>query len=178
MRPPRVTEHGLPLSVTHRKNRQRCRFSHCSRLLSRMLLLRSVVGLFRLCQWRRPSARVAGLLGAIPFPTADKGSIPAVRAMWRQRPLWPTTRRRAPRSECPLEGKHRTLIVVAHAGTHRRQFLPPNLCGFTPPLAPFPGAGEARPLEIASNRAVRPYAPRCPVVEFDPVRTHFAPRRP
>ena len=94
---------------------------------------------------------------------------------WR---LWPTTRRRAPRSECPLQSKHPTLIVVARAAKFRRQFLPPNSCGFTPPLAPLRGAGEARPLEIAFNRAVRPAdAPRCPVVEFDLIRTHFACRR-
>ncbi|EXI77176.1 MAG: hypothetical protein AW10_03967 [Candidatus Accumulibacter appositus] len=57
--------------------------------LPRMLLLRSTVGLFRLCQRRRPSARVAGLLGVISFPTAGNGSIPAVPVSWRQRPLRP-----------------------------------------------------------------------------------------
>ena len=93
---------------------------------------------------------------------------------WR---LWPTTRRRAPRAECPLQSKHRTLIVVAHAGAHRRKIPPPNLCGFTPPLTPFPAAGKARSLESAFNRAVRPYVPRRSV-EFDPIRTHFARRRP
>jgi hypothetical protein len=77
-------------------------FFHCSRLLSRMLLLRSTVGLFRLCQRRRPSARVAGLLGVISFHTAGNGSIPAVRVSWRQRPLRPMSRRRVPLSDCPL----------------------------------------------------------------------------
>jgi hypothetical protein len=116
-------------------------------------------------------------VGEISSRTSGQRPILAVRAMCRQRPLWPTTRRRAPRSECPLEGKHRTLVVVAHAGTHRRQIPPPILCGFTPPLTPFPAAGKARPLEIVFNRAVRPYAPRRPV-EFEPIRTHFARRRP
>lgn len=112
------------MSGTHRKAATLSLF-HFSWLLSRMLLLRPAVGRFRLCQRRRPAARVAGLLGVSFFPTAGIASIPAGRVMWCQRLLWPTTRRRAPRSECPLHSKYRPLILVAHAGAHRRQIPPP-----------------------------------------------------
>jgi hypothetical protein len=78
--------------------------------------------------------------GVIGHRMAGKEAIPAVRAMCRQRPLWPTIRRRAPLSQCPLRSKHRTLIVVALraliAAKFRRQLLPPNLRGLTPPLKP------------------------------------------
>ena len=50
--------------------------------------------------------------------------------MCRQRPLWPTTGRRAPLSECPLRRKYRTLIVVAPtvlAYIHRDQISPPTI---------------------------------------------------
>ena len=43
----------------------------------------------------------------------------------RQRPLRPTSRRSAPRFECPLESKYRTLIVLVHAGADRCQISPP-----------------------------------------------------
>jgi len=128
------------LSGTHRKAATLSLF-HFSWLLSRMLLLRPAVGRFRLCQRRRPAARVAGLLGVSFFPTAGIASIPAGRVMWCQRLLWPTRShwsRPHTRLLCAAQRTFASLLTSQHfeqllptRGNHRLQ-SPGYLC---PPRA-------------------------------------------